>query len=62
MERMIKMLAKIQVMVLVSTVVVSAIKTATMIKVDRKIHEAMISVPRIKKNERSEARFLEKRP
>lgn len=56
------MLAKIQVMALVSTLGVSAINTATMINVDKKMQDAMISVPIMKKKERSVARFLEKRP
>lgn len=56
------MLTKIQVMILVSTFGVSAIKTATMINVDKKIHEDMISVPMMKEKERSAARFLENRP
>ena len=56
------MAAKIQVMALVSTFDVSAIKTATMINVDRKTQDDMISVPRMKKKERSDARFLENLP
>ncbi len=59
---MIRILAKIQVIALVSTFGVSAIKTATIINVDKKMQEDMISAPIIKKKERSLARFLENRP
>ncbi len=47
-ERTSRMLTKIQVMALMSTFDVSAMKTATMINVDKKIQEAAISVPRMK--------------
>ena len=62
MERMIMIPAKIQVKALVSAFGVSAMKTATIMNVDKKTHEAVISAPRIKKKERSDACSLEKRP